>query len=72
MASGSRQKTTMAKLNRERAVRERRDRKQARKDERKRAAAIEAQSPAEAPAPEAAEHDHAPVAAGGDFRGAID
>ena len=31
MATGSRQKTTMAKLNRERALRERRELKQARK-----------------------------------------
>jgi hypothetical protein len=38
MASTSKQKTTMAKLNRERALRERRERKQAKKDARKRAA----------------------------------
>jgi hypothetical protein len=37
MASSSRKKTTMAKLNREAAVRERRHRKQARKDARKQA-----------------------------------
>jgi hypothetical protein len=37
MASSSRKKTTMAKLNREAAVRERRQRKQARKDARKQA-----------------------------------
>jgi hypothetical protein len=36
MASTSKQKTTMAKLNRERALRERRERKQAKKDARKR------------------------------------
>ena len=39
MASGSKRKTTMAKLNRERAVLERRLKKQARKDARKQAAA---------------------------------
>jgi hypothetical protein len=39
MASNAKKKTTMAKLNRENAVRERRLRKQARKDERKQAAA---------------------------------
>jgi hypothetical protein len=38
MASSSKKKTTMGKLNRENAVRERRLRKQARKDERKQAA----------------------------------
>jgi hypothetical protein len=39
MASGSKQKTTMAKLTRERALRERRELKQAKKDARRRAAA---------------------------------
>jgi hypothetical protein len=39
MASSSKRKTTMAKLNRERAVLERRLRKQAKKDARKQAAA---------------------------------
>ena len=39
MASSSKRKTTMAKLNREAAVRERRLRKQARKDARKAEAA---------------------------------
>jgi hypothetical protein len=39
MASSSKRKTTMAKLNRETAVRERRLRKQAKKDARKQAAA---------------------------------
>ena len=39
MASKSKKKTTMAKLNRETAVREKRVRKQARKDARKQAAA---------------------------------
>jgi hypothetical protein len=37
MASSSKKKTTMAKLNREAAVRERRQRKQAKKDARKQA-----------------------------------
>jgi hypothetical protein len=39
MASRSKQKTTMAKLNRERAVQERRVRKQLKKDARRHAAA---------------------------------
>ena len=39
MASSSKKRTTMAKLNRENAVRERRARKQAKKDARKQAAA---------------------------------
>ena len=39
MASGTKKKTTMAKLNRERSVRERRFEKQAKKDARKLAAA---------------------------------
>ena len=39
MASRSKQKTTMAKLNRERAVQERRVRKQLKKDARRQAAA---------------------------------
>lgn len=39
MASRSKQKTTVAKLNRERAVQERRERKQLRKDVRRQAAA---------------------------------
>lgn len=39
MASSSKHKTTMAKLNRERALRERREEKQAKKEARKRAAA---------------------------------
>jgi hypothetical protein len=42
MASSSKKKTTMAKLNRERAVLERRLRKQAKKDARKQAAAAAA------------------------------
>jgi len=39
MASSSKKRTTMAKLNRENAVRERRARKQAKKDAKKQAAA---------------------------------
>jgi hypothetical protein len=42
MASSSKRKTTMAKLNRERRLRERRVEKQIKKDMRKRAAAEEA------------------------------
>jgi hypothetical protein len=38
MASNSKQKTTMAKLARERALRERRERKQAKKEARRQAA----------------------------------
>jgi hypothetical protein len=41
MASNAKKKTTMAKLNRETAVRERRLRKQARRDARKQAAATQ-------------------------------
>jgi hypothetical protein len=41
MASSGKRKTTMAKLNRERGLRERRAEKQAKKDARKRAAAQE-------------------------------
>jgi hypothetical protein len=41
MASSSKKKTTMAKMNRENAVRERRLRKQAKKDARKQAAAVQ-------------------------------
>ena len=44
MGSNKKKKTTMAKLNRETAVRERRAIKQARKDARRRAAAQEQQS----------------------------
>ena len=52
MASSSKKKTTMAKINRENAVRERRLRKQARKDARKQAAAEAATQPAETPVPD--------------------
>jgi len=52
MASSSKKKTTMAKLNRENAVRERRLRKQAKKDARKQAAAVPPGAPEDAPAAE--------------------
>ena len=48
MASSGKRKTTMAKLNRERKLVERRAMKQAKKDARKQAAALEAASPADA------------------------
>ena len=47
MASSSKKKTTMAKMNRESAVRERRLRKQAKKDARKQAAAEQAAEPSD-------------------------
>jgi len=47
MASSSKKKTTMAKMNRETAVRERRLRKQAKKDERKQAAAVHPSGPSD-------------------------
>ena len=50
MASSSKKKTTMAKHNREAAVRERRARKQAKKDAKKQAAASAASGPSDAPA----------------------
>jgi hypothetical protein len=49
MGSGSKRKTTMAKLKRESAVRERRLQKQAKKDARKRAAAAPASGPSGTP-----------------------
>jgi hypothetical protein len=49
MASSSKKKTTMAKMNRENAVRERRVRKQAKKDARRQAAAEDAAAPSDAP-----------------------
>lgn len=49
MASSSKKKTTMAKHNREAAVRERRARKQAKKDAKKQAAASAASGPSDAP-----------------------
>jgi hypothetical protein len=48
MASSSKKRTTMAKLNRENAVRERRLRKQAKRDARKQAAASPAHTPTDA------------------------
>ena len=50
MASSSKKRTTMAKLNRERALIERRQEKQARKAARKLAAASEGAAPRDAPA----------------------
>ena len=52
MASSSKKKTTFAKITRENKVREKRMRKQARKDERKRAAAAPAEEQTETPAVE--------------------
>jgi hypothetical protein len=49
MGSKTKKKTTMAKLNRENAVRERRLRKQARKDARKAAAADPPSAPDDTP-----------------------
>src|SRR5215212_9471702 len=49
VASNAKRKTTMAKLNRENAVRERRARKQARKDARRHAATESVSPPAGAP-----------------------
>jgi hypothetical protein len=49
MASNAKRKTTMAKLNRETAVRERRLRKQAKKDARKQAAAASPSRPSDTP-----------------------
>jgi len=49
MASSSKKKTTMAKMNRETAVRERRLRKQAKKDARKQAAAADPGGPSDTP-----------------------
>jgi hypothetical protein len=49
MASNSKKRTTMAKHNREAAVRERRLRKQARKDARKQAAATPPSAPENTP-----------------------
>jgi hypothetical protein len=52
MPSSSKQKTTMAKLNRERALRERRLEKQARKEARRLAAATQPAAPSEKQGPE--------------------
>jgi hypothetical protein len=72
MASSSKKKTTMAKLNRESAVRDKRLRKAAKKDARKAAAAAELLNPtAESDEPETGEageaqpaEDYAPEVAG--------
>ena len=59
MGSNAKKKTTMAKMNRETRLREKRMEKQARKDARKQAAAVEAAAPAvDGDAPE----DFEPVA----------
>jgi hypothetical protein len=63
MASSSKKRTTMAKLNRESALRDRRLRKQARKDARKLSAAQP--DPVEAATPDAAQE---PADAAGDDR----
>ena len=55
MASSGKKKTTMAKLNRERKLVERRAAKQAKKDARKQAAALEAAGPANAETLDASE-----------------
>jgi hypothetical protein len=55
MASSNKRKTTMAKLNRERGLAERRVEKQARKAARKQAATHHEQAPAPSPAQEAAQ-----------------
>ena len=49
MASGSKKRTTMAKLNREQTLRERRMHKQAKKDARREATARDAERPNETP-----------------------
>ena len=51
MASSAKRKTTMAKLNRERALHERRLEKQAKKEARKRLAAAPPEDAAEKPLP---------------------
>ena len=54
MGSNKKKKTTMAKLHRETALRERRQQKQARKDARRQAAQAERSSPAREAAGDAA------------------
>jgi hypothetical protein len=49
MASNAKKKTTMAKMNRENAVRERRLRKQAKRDARKQAAEGQPSGPSDTP-----------------------
>ena len=58
--SSSKKRQTMAKIARERAVRERRERKQDKKDEKKRAA-LEAQTAAEDESPPETPADGTPV-----------
>jgi hypothetical protein len=53
MASSAKKRTTMAKMNRERALQERRELKQAKKAARKRAAAEQSGDKPDAPAPDA-------------------
>ena len=55
MASSSKKKTTMAKMNRENAVRDRRLRKQAKKDARKQAGAVQPSEPSEPSEPSTGE-----------------
>ena len=62
MASSGKKKTTMAKLNREAKMREKRQDKQARKEARKFAAA----NPESVVEATTAEHDETPVAVGAD------
>ena len=57
MASSSKKRTTMAKMNRENAVREKRIRKAARKEARR----LEAASPPPAPVQDPVEGDDAPA-----------
>jgi hypothetical protein len=52
MAANTKKRTTMAKLNRENAVRDRRMEKQAKKDARKAAAAAQPSRPSDPPAGE--------------------
>jgi hypothetical protein len=59
MASGGKRKTTMAKLNRERRLLDKRHAKQARKEARKRAAALEKDGDATEP-PSVASTDEVP------------
>ena len=61
MGSNKKKKTTMAKLNREQAVRERRALKKARKDARRQAAADEQTAAVQAPAGDHAEVTAAPA-----------
>jgi hypothetical protein len=58
MASSGKRKTTMAKLNRERRLLERRHEKQAKKEARKRAAAAELEGPPSEATPESQPMDN--------------